>query len=189
MRKQSHGKTWIAVTLDHVNAWRKSQAWSRESVVAEIEKAHERIGGPAKTGLRFEPKTQDVFERMKINAERVFRWLDDHSKDNNLLTLNFTESIVAAMPTDVALHYLNDLLRPLGYAAHAIAPEPAQPVGIAQLQELIKEAAEAQQAVADLLDGATLDELVKAQAELTDAVESGKRVLAAVESELMAVKA
>ena len=30
MRDVSH-KTWIAIVLDHVNAWRKANGWSRET--------------------------------------------------------------------------------------------------------------------------------------------------------------
>lgn len=183
LRPEPPRNTWIAITLDHVQAWRKAMHWSRESVVGVIEAAHERIDGPARMGVRFEPKCQDTFERARINAERVFRWLDDASKDTNLLSLNFAESIVAAMPQDVALHFLNDLLRPLGFAAHAVAHDLGS-VGVEHLQALIKECAEAEQAVSALLDGATRDELVRAQAELSDSVDVAKSLLATVEAAL-----
>ncbi len=96
MRDVSH-KTWIAIVLDHVNAWRKANGWSRETVVQMIVEAHECTNGPVVTGIKFEPHTADTFERWKVNADRVFRWLDDSSKDTNLLPTNFIPSILAAM--------------------------------------------------------------------------------------------
>lgn len=110
MRDVSH-KTWIAIVLDHVNAWRKANGWSRETVVQLIVEAHERTNGPVVTGIKFEPHTADTFERWKVNADRVFRWLDDSSKDTNLLPTNFIPSILSAMPMDVRLHCMDDLLR------------------------------------------------------------------------------
>lgn len=38
---------------------------------------------------------------MKVNADRVFRWLDDGTKDTNLVPANFVPSILAALPTDL----------------------------------------------------------------------------------------
>src|SRR5471030_1880418 len=100
MRNESH-QTFIGTMRDHVIAWRKREGWSRESVVAAIVDAHELTEGPATTGIAFDPTTRDVFERQKVNADRVFRWLDDEGKDTNLLPANFIHSIWAAMPIDV----------------------------------------------------------------------------------------
>lgn len=184
MRNESH-KTWISVLLEHVNAWRKRSGWSRESVVQAIVEAHERIDGPTNTGIRFEPQTLDTFERQKVNADRVFRWLDDATKDNNLLPANFIPSILSAMPLDVRLHCLDDLLRPLGIAGRPVGESEIGGLNaVVLLRSMLKENAEAQQAVAELVDGATREELLNAQRELTESHEATQHALAAVEAAL-----
>jgi len=186
MQSHSHKKTLIATLLSHVTTWRKASGWSRESVTQEITDAHERIGGHVVSGICFDPHTSDAYERQKVNADRVFRWLDDATKDNNLLPANFLPSILAAMPSAVAVACLSEILRPLGYGVHVLAKE-RQAIGVEHLHELIKETAEAQQAVVDLLDGATPQELVIAQKELTEMVDTGKRLLSSVEAEIREV--
>ena len=112
----SHSKTAITVVREHVEDWRRAERWSRESMADQIVQAHERIDGPRTTGIKFEPHTTDAYERQRVNADRIYRWLDDHSKDNNLLTVNFLPSILAALPEDRRLHLAEDLLGPLGLA-------------------------------------------------------------------------
>lgn len=185
MRNESH-KTWIATVLDHVNLWRKRSGWSRESVVQAIVEAHERTGGPANTGIRFEPHTTDAFERQKVNADRIFRWLDDATKDTNLLPSNFIPSVLAAMPMDVRLHCLDDLLRSLGIAARPVGGLEANDLNaVANLRNIMAQNSEAQQAVAALVDGATTDELLKAQRELAESRDATVTALAAVEEALV----
>lgn len=183
MRDKSH-TTLIALLLAHINAWRKSEGWSRETVVAAIVDAHERIGGPATTGIRFEPPTTDVFERMKVNADRVFRWLDDSSKDTNLLPANFIPSILAAMPDDVRMHYFDDLLRPFGASARRTADCSGDADFLCLLRGVLVENSDAQRALADLVDGATTSELVTAQRELSESLHSTQKALDAVEAAL-----
>src|SRR5688572_19269246 len=113
MRNDSHN-TLIGTIRTAVVEWRKREGWSRESVVQEIVNKHEEIGAPAVTDIAFDPVTRDAFGRMKVNADRVFRWLDDESKDTNLLPVNFLPSILAALPTDLQLQVLGVLARPLG---------------------------------------------------------------------------
>lgn len=184
MRDTSH-KTWIAIVLDHVNSWRKANGWSREAVVQEIVEAHQRAAGPAVTGIRFEPHTSDVFERAKVNADRVFRWLDDSSKDNNLLPANFIPSILAAMPVEVRQHCLDDMLRGVGIAARPLdTAEDGSMDAVGLLRSMIAENGDAQRAVAALLDGATRDELIDAQRELAESVTATQAALVAIESAL-----
>jgi hypothetical protein len=189
MRTQSHdhkknNETWIALTLKHLNSWRGEQGWGRESLVSEIEKAHDSIAGPARMGIRFEPKTTDVFERMKVNADRVYRWLDDQTKESNLLTLNFTESILSAMPTDVALNWLNDLLMPKGFVVRSMLNTKHDVFNVKKLQDMITEYGEAQVSVAALLDGCSQQELLDARRQLSDALEITQKMMAAAEASI-----
>lgn len=185
MRHASH-KTWIAIILEHVNAWRRAHGWSRETVVQHIVEAHERIDGPRVTGIKFEPHTADAFERQKVNADKVFRWLDDATKDTNFLPTNFIQSILTAMPDDIRLHCIDDLLRSLGVAGRSVAGggDGGGQSAVGLLRGMLAENAEAQQAVAELVDGATREELLAAQRELTESAEATTKALSWVEAAL-----
>lgn len=104
MRSESH--TLISTLLSVVNQWRRREGWSRETVVQHIVEAHERINAHIATGIVFDPPSRDAMDRMKANADRVFRWLDDSTKDNNLLPANFLPSILSALPNDLKIQAL-----------------------------------------------------------------------------------
>lgn len=184
MRNKSHNSL-ISIVRSHVSEWRKEKGWSRETVVAEIVAAHERIGGEAASGIRFEPNTLDTFERMKVNADRVFRWLDDESKDTNLLPSNFLPSILEAMPHMIRRHCLDEILRPLGLGVRTLEAVGSQAVCVGQMTNLLREQAEAAAATAELLDGnATSDELERAHRELSESIVTTRNVRASIESQL-----
>lgn len=165
-------KTFIAMMADCVDAWRKREGMSQATVVDEIVKAHERIAGPQVTGIVFEPN-RDEYNRMKANSDRVWRWLDDKSKDRNLLPANFIPSVLAAMPTDLRIALLDDMLRPLGLAAHNLAnaeDEGFDPTLLACKN--IKETSESHQAVAALVHDMSTPCVLKADKETADAIEA-----------------
>lgn len=112
MRNDSY-KTVISRIADYIDDWRKATGMSQITVVDEIVKAHERIDGPAATGIHFE-KSTDEWNRQKNNADRLWRWLDDKSKDRNLLPVNFLPSILVAMPEETRRAFLTEMLHPLG---------------------------------------------------------------------------
>ena len=186
MRHESH-KSLIAVLRDHTSAWRKSLDWSRETMADTIVKAHEGLNGPAVTGIRFEPPTGDTFARMKANADRVSRWLDDESKDSNLLPANFLPSVLAAMPHDRRRHCVDDLLRPLNLAVRTLATEGAETLCVGQLANVLREQAEASAALAALPDGqATKEELVQAHRETSESIVALRQARATVERQMAA---
>ncbi|WMD23327.1 hypothetical protein RAS12_13430 [Achromobacter seleniivolatilans] len=177
----------IAVVRDHVSAWRKSLDWSRETLVDSIVKAHESLNGPAVTGIRFEPPTGDTFSRMKVNADRVSRWLDDESKENNLLPANFLPSVLAAMPHDRRRHCVDDLLRSLNLAVRTLATDGAETLSVGQLGNVLREQAEASAALAALLDGkATKGELIQAHRETSESIVALRQARATVERQMAA---
>lgn len=186
MRHESH-KSLIAILRDHTSAWRKSLDWSRETMADAIVKAHEGLNGPAVTGIRFEPPTGDTFARMKANADRVSRWLDDESKDSNLLPANFLPSVLVAMPHDRRRHCVDDLLRPLNLAVRTLATEGAETLCVAQLANVLREQAEASAALAALLDGqATKEELIQAHRETSESIVALRQARATVERQMVA---
>lgn len=167
MQHGSH--TLIGILRDAVEVWRKQNGWSRETAAQMIVEAHERLGFEQASGIVFDPHTRDAYARMKVNADRIFRWLDDLTKDNNLLPANFIQSILAALPADLRMHTVDRMLMPLGLACRDLGDALAEhPLGM--LREMLAEAAEAENAVAALLDGADPGELEIAHKELSDAV-------------------
>lgn len=181
MRNQSH--TVIGTIRTLVSDWRKEQGWSRESVVQQIVEAHEQIDGPTTTGIVFDPATKDTFSRSKVNADRVFRWLDDDSKDNNLLPANFLPSILAALPMDLRLQCLGEILRPLGVEVRSSATADGDAFDAhAHVGALIKESAEASQALLAVGAGATMHALESACKEVQDVHEASGATLRALRS-------
>lgn len=168
MRNPSH-KTLISTVRTAVVEWRKREGWSRESVVQVIVEAHERIEGPTTTGIVFDPATRDAFDRTKVNADRVFRWLDDESKDNNLLPANFLPSVLAALPIDLRLQALGEILRPLGLVVSSADEQDAPAFDrLAHATAITKETAEAVTSVLSVGPNASPAQISAARKELAD---------------------
>lgn len=175
MRSNPHNptKTRIAMYRECVEEMRKREGWSRETVCQMIVEAHERIGGPATTGIRFEPPTTDAYERQKVNAERIFRWLDDVTKDKNLLPANFEASIEEAMPIDIYLKFENMRLARKGVELRLIEVAPCPVLDVApHLRSLVKEAAEATTSLLCIGPDASVDQLKSSCQELQDVQDS-----------------
>lgn len=188
MQRLPHDRTLISILRDYVEEWRKLNGWSRETVAQEIVEAHESLGAGRVTGIYFDPPTRDAFERMRVNADRIFRWLDDVTKDRNLLPANFIPTILQALPLTIRMHAADDLMRPVGLGCRAInmlsiGESESESVG-SLFRSLVIETAEANVAVSELLDGETPDELLRAQRELTEALESIQAMLTRVEDRI-----
>lgn len=168
MQRATH-PSLIAIVRDHVEAWRRENRWSRETAADYIVAAHERIGGPAFTGIAFDPPTGDTFERMRVNADRVFRWLDDSTKDRNLLPANFLWSVLAALPMDRRVLLVNDLLHPVDIAVRAVIDADGEPTAeeiASNFREIVAHGSDATVAVSQLLDGIQSGEAEHAEAKL-----------------------
>lgn len=186
MRNQSHNKTRIATLLEYVDKWRHAMDWSRETVCTQIVEAHYRIGADRLTQVKFE-QGGDAFTIQKNNADRIYRWLDDKTKDKNLLCANFEQSILAAMPADIRMACLNELLAPLGLVVRGVdVQKPGTLNATMHLVKVARESSEAQGAMAELIDGATPAELAKADRELAEAEEAIRVARAAVRSQIEA---
>lgn len=180
-------RTPITLVRDHVEAWRRDNGWSRETLVQQIVEAHERLDFDALTGIRFDPPTRDAFERMRVNADKVYRWLDDSSKDRNLLTLNFLWSILAALPAERRLALADALLFPVGLGAHEddvevhVGIDPAAPdtdrTVVMHFQNVVAAAADAEVALSRMLDGIDQGEPEAAKVKLSRLAAVGQRAL------------
>lgn len=112
MRHESQ-QTKISTLSYYVEIW-KQRAGSREAVAIAIAEKHYELGLSVVTGIELN-RQGDAFKVAKTLADRIFRWLDDRTKDNVLLPMNFEQSILVAMPADLALRYANDTLCPVGF--------------------------------------------------------------------------
>lgn len=178
MQRATHPSP-IAIVSDHIEAWRREHRWSRETVADFIVQAHIRIGGPVFTGITFEPPTTDTFERMRVNADRIFRWLDDHTKDRNLLPFNFVLSIIAALPEDRRVLLVNDLLHPVCLSVTTVIDgdiEPTQEEINEHFRAVVAQTADATIAASQLLDGVHGNEADHAEAKLSLAGAAIKRM-------------
>lgn len=180
MRNDSQA-TLISLVRAAVAEWRRREGWSRETLVDEIVKKHAEIDGPAATGIVFDPHIRDTYGRMKVNSDRVFRWLDDETKDCTLLPANFLPSILAALPGDLQLQCVSQILRPLGLevcrsdAADSTGFNPA-----AHASSLIKEGAEAATKILAIGPHPTSAEIEQVRKEVTDVAESAAAALRAL---------
>lgn len=188
MQNVSH-KTTIAIVRDAVEAWRKENGWSRETVCQTIVEAHEAKGFDQVTGIVFEPKTTDAFKRQKVNADRIYRWLDDVAKDNNLLPVNFTVSILSAMPAALRVSTANAMLHSIGVVSRSANGQQKAHSTLELLHDILKETAEAANSVAKLITSDTKEDLQLAHKEVSEAMEALKRAQAVIEFKLNTVEA
>lgn len=87
------------------------------------------------------------------------------------------------MPADIRIRCVNEMFLPADLTVRAISRSPEEAKDFSRLlPSLLKESGEANVAVANLLDGATPEELAKARKELTESIDMQKAVLEIVET-------
>jgi hypothetical protein len=178
-----HAQPLVAVLNAAIDSWRKSAGqMSREAVATEVVAAHERIGADVATGIRFDSSSADAFERAKVAAQKLFRWLDNVTRDATL-PASMVQSVLAALPLALRVQAVNEILRPLELEAHQLQRADGCAFdALACASATVKESSEA--AVALLTAGAnpTPEALKAALKEVTEAEEAAanaKRALIA----------
>ncbi|WP_156480099.1 hypothetical protein [Collimonas pratensis] len=164
----------IASLSRHINAWKKRSGMSNATIADEVVKAHERIGGPVRTGIRFDSHSSDEYNRMKANATRIWRWLDDVTDDKNLLNANFLPSVVAALPADLKISFWNEYLAHDGLCVTGVDMAEQGEFHINDLASIMKEDSEAHQACAKVIENPDLVTLQLAKREIDEAIEMKK---------------
>lgn len=180
MQIESH-KTRIGVLRDHVGGWRKSEGWSREAVALAIVEAHKASNGPTRTGIHFDSMNGDSFTTAKNNADRIFRWLDDETKDTNFMPANFEDSILFAMPDEIRLACINEILRPFGMRAQSFDTLEGIGLHLDDVCEMASSDAEALQAVAKAVSHPTAENVDRALRHTAHAAEKKARVVQILE--------
>lgn len=174
MKNNLHGKTLIGAIREHVIAWRKVEGWSRETVAQLIVEAHEQVGEVS--GIVFEPETRDVCEIREVNAQRIFRWLDDETKSGNLLPANFIPSILAAMPTERRLACASEIMVMIGLGACLPSESDDEQLDINHVFEAQMAHGKALQAATAAVQNPTPENLEAADLHMTQAIEKTKRM-------------
>lgn len=183
-------QTLLGILREEISEYRRLNRLSRETIAQSIVEAHERLGADTLCNIRFEPKTTDAFERTKVNADRIFRWLDDETKDGTLMPANFIQSVLAGIPEEVRRRCLDRLLMPLGFAVRALGvSQELMPFSAAVAVDLMREQNEAAQAVTGLIDGHDKQELEKAHQQVSEAIDAAHRTRAMIEAQLAAGEA
>lgn len=188
MRNDSHKprKTVIAMVRDALDSWRKVNRWSQSTAVEEVVQAHHAIGADVSTEILFEDARagRDEIARQKVNAERVYRWLDE-DKSHNLLPANFLPSVLAALPMDSRVELANDILAPCGLAVRAIQPgEQSGFNPMEHLGALLTEFPQAKQALMKMASCDSHETALAAMRELDDAIGVAKAARAGIESHI-----
>jgi hypothetical protein len=183
MRNKSH--TLITSLRGAVITWRKREGWSREAVAQEIADQYAKGQGWLVTGFKFldEKDTPDAYARAHANAERIFRWLDDETKDTNLLPANIYPFILQTIPMDLRIECVNESMEPAGLAVQVVGRgDDADLLGA--LKRMYKETGDANSAAVSLLDGATPEELRIAKREFTEAIAAFQDLLPLIQQRL-----
>lgn len=179
MRNESH-KTKLATLMHFVDQW-KVRARSREAVALAIVEAHREHGMEDVTGIRFETNG-DPFTLAKNAADRIFRWLDDKTKETNFMPANFEQSVLAAMPEDLRYAYMCEIMRPLGYSPRKFIYCFGDPFdAIERAKSISKEGTEALHAVMTLSTNMSDEALFAAHKEICESIGANRGARSALE--------
>jgi len=180
MNMNPRAQSVAAILRTEIEAWRRAGNTSREAVAIQVMESHQALGGEAATGVEF-TFSGDTYTQAKKAAQKLFRWLDEGCP----LPAGIVPSILAALPLDVKLHCLNQMYRPLGVEARSLQPATPAPFdGMAHLQHMIKEGAEAKAAVVTASIQQTPEALQHAIKEVNESIEADTAAKRSMEAAL-----
>lgn len=174
---------------DMLDGWRRGLQLSQSKIVARVVEAHKAIDGERVTELLFEEERQgrDLTHCQKINMQKVYRWLgadnDDDEAPGNM-PVNFLPSVLASLPMSLRVQLANEILAPCGLSVRPMVGAEAEFSPDIYLSDIIREGAEATQAVATLLICGKSASLAAAQKELTESIAAQQKALMAVEAQI-----
>lgn len=177
MNRSSHTATWTQIIAAEIEAFRRRTATSREAFAQMVVQGWADAGGPQ---IGREWKTDgDIFERGRVNAQRLYRWLDDVTKDNNLLPANVVPAILHTLPEESRVRVINAQLASLGMMVERVpAAQQAHRLALNQLLAAdIKEASEAHQALVTLAVEPTPQNIAAARQELVESIAASTAAL------------
>lgn len=186
MNINPHAQGIASILRTEIEAWRRANSIaciSREAFAASVMEEHAKQGGEAATGVEFS-FVGDTYTQAKKAAQKLYRWLDT----DGTLPAGIVPSILAALPLDVRLHCLNQFLRPLGIEARSLeAVKPAPFNGLAHVQAMIRENAEAQSAVVMAASAQTPEAIKAAIKEVSESIQVDVDAKRSLEAALLQV--
>jgi enolase len=181
----------VEILRGQVEAWRReSGPLSREAVAVFVTEAHESLGADRTTGISFDSTGKDCYARAKTAAQKLYRWLGGDDEQEAKLPANMLPSILAAMPMEQRLSFLNQILCVVGIEARAVGRDVAGNLDVtSHLRSVMKEGSEAQMALVTLPPGASIAQLVAAQTELVESAQASEKAAQALAAEIAARQA
>lgn len=173
-----------------VNKWVDLPGKTRAIVCQEIVEALE-VSGMKETleaeGITFNTGG-DLLNQMRVNAQKLFRWLgcydEVHAFPDRLFYVE--PLILAAMPEDIKIHYLNSVYGPSGVTVCRLSIGEASDEFdlLKMVREITKENADAQVCLIDHSCSQSKETAKRAHEELSEALAIGTVVLRRLEDEL-----
>lgn len=184
MKKRLQKQSLVEMLRSTVEGWRcGGRPMSREAVAVTVIEAHDAIGAEALTGIGFESAGKDCHSRAKTAAQKLYRWLGGDDEQEAKLPANMLPTILAALPMEQRLDFLNQVLCQLGIEARAIGRDAVGSLDVSRhLCTVMKEGNEAQLALATLRPDASESALLAAANELVESAQAHE----AAASDLMA---
>lgn len=169
MRRLPH-KTWIGVARDAVQQWRQRERWTLEAVTHQIVMHYYESGADGVWLVEFQQTEAgtDPMRARKTNAERIARWLDDQTKDTSLLPANLLPTVLGALPMDLRLACVTEMIGLLGFDVAIAKPGVPDATHATLVAAAAKEAGEAVAAFSLLADGMNQGALMQAKIELEE---------------------
>lgn len=171
-------ETHVESLKRHLNAWKKDSGMSEMTMFDEIVAAHIRIGGPEKTGIHFSDG-KDEYNRQKANSIRIKRLLAESDegigREQADQLLNVLPSILAAMPANLRISYLNEYLSPLDMHVSSNDDNEEGEVTVRDLAEVMHTDAQKHQLLAQLIEGADPETLQNALNALNASIAATKK--------------
>lgn len=185
MKSSLQSQSLVDVLRGALESWRRGNGQSRETVALNVTEAHARIGADVSTGITFDSSSKDVYTQAKHAAQKLYRWLGGDDEQEAKLPANMVPSILAALPMDVRLDVLNQVLCPLGIEARSAEQGAATGLDTSKhLRAVMKESSEAQLALVSLPATATEADLLTAHRELVEAAQANERAAGALMAEI-----
>jgi len=171
-----------------INRWRESPRCSQRVIASEIVSAVNETGLSAlleEEGITFR-SSDDIYNDDRVNSQKIFRWFGQFEDSKIQLDTLFLveQAIVAAMPEEIRLNYLNSIYS-MADVVICLKPQATVAIDVMMIaaSSLIKENAEAQVAVIEAASNPDKVRVQKAHKELTESLAVGANVLGNLEQE------
>ena len=188
MKRNLQKQPLVEILRTTIEAWRRSVSpmMSREAVAVAVIEEHKGMGAHLATGISFDSDNEDPYTRVKNAAQKLYRWLGGDEFEAKL-PANMLPSILAAIPMESRLSFLNQILCQVDIEARAVGCEVGARLDVSShLRSVMKESGEAQLALVSLPSTATHAELLAAHNELVEAAQANERAACALMAEITA---